>query len=183
MAEWTRKKPTGALPRVVTPNLLWTGGCLSIEYQGELAHGHFSTYVVLGSEKSILVDTGHASHWNAAEKHVEEFLNGRPLDYVFPTHAEFPHGGLAAHWMKKYPNAICVGDIPEYPLYWPDLAPRIRQIAVGDEVDLGDRKMVFVPAIWRDLKSLWAFDTVGASSLCLTAFPICTTTRPANATS
>ncbi len=161
MKQWSRKKPTGELPRVVTPNLLWTGGCLSIEYQGELAHGHFSTYVVLGSEKSILVDTGHASHWKAAEKHVEEFLDGRPLDYVFPTHAEFPHGGLAAHWMKKYPNAICVGDVPEYPLYWPDLASRIRQVAVGDEIDLGDRKMVFVPAIWRDLKSLWAFDTVG----------------------
>jgi hypothetical protein len=34
MAAWTRDKPTGELPRVVTPNLLWTGGCLSIEYQG-----------------------------------------------------------------------------------------------------------------------------------------------------
>ena len=161
MNRMVAQETQGRLPRVVTPNLLWTGGCLSIEYQGELAHGHFSTYLVLGSEKSMLVDTGHASHWKAAEKHVEEFLDGRPLDYVFPTHAEFPHGGLAAHWMKKYPNAICVGDVPEYPLYWPDLAPRIRQIAVGDEIDLGDRKMVFVPAIWRDLKSLWAFDTVG----------------------
>src|SRR5690242_17886329 len=53
MHQWSRKKPRGELPRVVTPNLLWTGGCLSIEYQGELAHGHFSTYLVLGSEKSM----------------------------------------------------------------------------------------------------------------------------------
>jgi len=161
MTEWTRDKPTGELPRIVTPNLLWTGGCLSIGYQGELAHGHFSTYVVRGSEKTMLVDTGHASHWKAAEKHVEDFLGDRPLDYIFPTHAEFPHGGLAAHWMKKYPNAICVGDVPEYPLYWPDLAQRIRQIKVGDEIDLGDRKMVFVPAIWRDLTTLWAYETTG----------------------
>ena len=66
MAAWTRDKPTGELPRVVTPNLLWTGGCLSIEYQRELAHGHLSTYVVRGSKKTMLVDTGHASHWKAA---------------------------------------------------------------------------------------------------------------------
>ncbi len=151
-------QPTGELPRTVTPNLFWTGGCLSIEYQGELAHGHFSTYVVLGSEKSMLVDTGHAVHWQKSAKDVETFLNGRPLDYVFLTHGEFPHAGMVAHWLKKYPNAIAIGNVPEHPLYYPHLADRIRMIKAGDQINLGDRNMVFIPAVWKDLPTLWAFD-------------------------
>ena len=56
-------QPTGELPRKVTPNLFWTGGCLEVSYSGEIVHGHLSTYLVKGSEKSMLVDTGHPMNW------------------------------------------------------------------------------------------------------------------------
>lgn len=159
MNEIAPEHAKGTLPRVVIPDLLWTGGCLPFNYRSEMVHGHFSTYLVRGSEKTILIDTGHPVHWKKVERDVEQFLAGRPLDYVFLTHGEFPHAGLVAQWLEKYPNAIAVGHIPEYPLYYPELAHRMKVVHPGDSLDLGDRHMFFVPAVWRDLVTLWAFDT------------------------
>lgn len=155
---WT--KPRGQLPRAVTPNLFWTGGCSKSTYQGHQVHGSFSCYLVKGSEKTVLVDTGHPMHWHKLQKDVEEFLDGRPLDYVFATHTEMPHSGLIAHWLEKYPNAVAVGDLRDFDMYYPAVADRRRNVAIGDHLDLGDRKLIFVPAIWRDIRnSLWAYDT------------------------
>ena len=152
--------PRGALPRVVTPSLLWTGGCLPLNYHGEIVHGHFCNYVVRGSKKTMMIDTGHPAHWPGIENDVETFLEGRPVDYIFITHGELPHAGLVTQWFEKYPGAIAFGDISEYPLYYPEYAHRFRDVKAGDGVDLGDRRVVFTPAIWRDLATtLWAFDT------------------------
>lgn len=150
---------TSELPRVVIADLLWTGGCLPFPYRGEMVHGHFSTYLVRGSKKTILIDTGHPVHWKKVEHDVEQFLAGRPLDYVFLTHGEFPHAGLVAQWLEKYPEAVAVGYIPEYHLYYPELADRMKMVRPGDNLDLGDRHIFFLPAVWRDLVTLWAFDT------------------------
>ncbi len=151
-------EPTGSLPRLVNDNLLWTGGCLTIDYKGEATHGHFSLFVIRGSRKTMMIDTGHAIHWREAAQHVADFLGDRPLDYVFMTHGEFPHAGLMPHWLNKYPDAIAIGALPEYPLYYPDLADRMQMVKAGDTIDLGDRVIEFVPSIWRDLPTLWAFD-------------------------
>lgn len=150
---------SGHLPRLILPDLLWTGGCLPLEYRGETVHGHMGAFLVRGSAKTMLIDTGNPLHWKQIERDVEAFLGDRPLDYVFLTHGEFPHAGLMAQWLEKYPEAVAVGNIPEYPLIYPDLAHRITQVQAGDSIDLGDRRIVFLPAVWRDLETLWAFDT------------------------
>jgi flavorubredoxin len=128
-------------------------------YLGRVVHGHFSTYLIKGSEKSLLVDAGHPMHWSLLEPAVEDFLDGRSLDYVFATHGEFPHIGCLPHWLRKYPTAVAVGEVCDYDLYYPDLASRIAPSRVGDRFNLGDREIVVVPAIWRDIPTLWAFDT------------------------
>ena len=98
-------------------------------------------------------------NWPTLEGEVDAFLAGRTLDYIFLTHQEFPHGGLVEQWMRKFPNAIAVGDLSEYRFYYPELFYRMKMVEAGDYLDLGDRKFVFVPAIWRDLNnSLWGFD-------------------------
>lgn len=149
-----------ALPRKVTADLLWTGGCLPLNYHGEAVHSHFSNYVIRGSQKVALVDTGHPVHWRDIERDVEIFLDGRPIDYIFITHGELPHAGLISQWFEKYPEAIALGDIREYPLYYPEYVSRFVNVQAGEHIDLGDRRLVFVPAIWRDLATtLWAFDT------------------------
>lgn len=155
-----RDRATGLFPRIMAPDLLWTGGCVDVQYQDRTVHGHFSIYLVKGSEKTILVDTGHPMHWKRVERDVEAFLGERPLDYVFGTHAEFPHAGLLANWLRKYPDCIAVGDLRDYRFFYPDLAHRIAIKRPGDKLDLGDRQFVFLPAIWRDLNNtLWAFET------------------------
>ncbi len=151
---------TGSFPRALSPTLLWTGGCLDISYRGKVVHSHLCTYLVLGSEKTLLVDTGNPSNWREVERDVEGFLGGRPLDYVFCTHVELPHAGLLAQWLDKYPGAVALGRLTDYELYYPAHADRMRNVEPGQSVDLGDRRIVFLPAIWRDLKeTLWAFDT------------------------
>jgi len=154
-----REPATGRFPRCLRPDLLWTGGCLDIPYEGQIVHSHFGVYLVLGSEKSILIDTGHPSHWRDLERHVAEFLDGRPLDYIFPTHLELPHAGLIQEWMQAYPDAIAVGRMDDYPLYYPELAGRMRNVEAGQAISLGDRAFRFLPPVYKDLpQTLWGFD-------------------------
>lgn len=148
------------LPRRITPDVLWTGGCMELELRGELVHSHFGNYVVRGTRKTLLVDTGHPIHAEAIESALDGFLGERPIDYIFPTHGEFPHFGLLPKWMRKYPDALVVGDARDYPLYYPEESHRFRVMSIGDAIDLGGREFAFVPAVWCDLKdTLWGFDT------------------------
>ncbi|QIB33115.1 MBL fold metallo-hydrolase [Ancylobacter pratisalsi] len=148
------------LPRRVARDILWAGGCMELELDGELVHSHFGIYALRGTEKTMLIDTGHPIHAERIDAALDGFLGGRELDYIFVTHAELPHCGLLPKWMAKYPQARLVGDVRDYPLYYPEIADRILPMKVGESVDLGGRRIVLVPAIWCDLKdTLWAFDT------------------------
>lgn len=148
------------LPRRITKNVLWTGGCIELTLQGETVHSHFANYVVRGEERVLMIDTGHPIHAEAIESAIDEFLEGRVVDYIFPTHGEFPHFGLLPRWMRKFPEAVVVGEVRDYPLYYPEEAHRFRMLEVGEPLDLGGRKFFPVPAVWCDLKdTLWGFDT------------------------
>lgn len=148
------------LPRLLTPDVLWTGGCVELEIRGERVHSHFGNYVVRGTRTSILVDTGHPMHAEAIERTLDEFLGVAQPGYIFPTHAEYPHCGLLPKWLAKYPEASVIGDVGDYALHYPEHAGRFVQKDPGDFVDLGGRKFVVVPAIWCDLKETrWGFDT------------------------
>src|SRR5262245_55846737 len=81
------------LPRLINPDFLWIGGCLDIDYKGEAVHSHFGAFVVRGTSKTLMIDTGHPFHRPQIEPALDEFLGGRPLDYILPTHVELPHCG------------------------------------------------------------------------------------------
>lgn len=163
--------PTGRFPRKISDTLMWTGGCLDFDYKGSKAHSHFSAFLQTGIEKSVLIDSGHPVHFADLDRHVADFLGGRPLDYLFITHGEFPHGGALPHWMRRYPDLVVVGPMRDYGLYYPEFAHRIRSVSAGDSLDLGDRRFVFLPAIWRDLpRSLWAFETLERTLFVADAF-------------
>jgi flavorubredoxin len=80
---------------------------------------------------------------------------------VFPSHQEIPHSGNLGRLLKKYPNCKAVGDVRDYHLFHPEIdLDRLVQMNHGDELDLGDRKIVFLDAIWKDLQTtMWAYDT------------------------
>ncbi|MGK7866626.1 MBL fold metallo-hydrolase [Falsiroseomonas sp. E2-1-a20] len=148
---------TGSLPRLIAPGCVWTGGCMAASVSGMLAH--YSCFLLMGSQRSILIDTGHPAHAEQVERDVVAALAGRPLDYIFPTHAELPHSGLLERWLSRWPQAVAVGDLRDWPLYLPHLTDRMRHVEGGETLDLGDRNFLFVPPVWRDLPdTLWGFD-------------------------
>lgn len=149
-----------ALPREISPGLIWTAGCLQYDYKGEMWHAHVSTYLLIGSERTLLVDTGHPAHWDVAASTLDQHLGGRALDYILPTHSEMPHSGNLPRLVKKYPEVKILGETRDYHLYYPELAKNLQPMEVGSEIPLGDRSVVILPAIWRDLPStVWAYDT------------------------
>ena len=156
----------GDLPRKIMPDLYWLGGCSnSGAWPGRSIHGarHEATvtYIILGSEKTLMVDTGHFGHWYALEEQLESVLQGRTLDYVFPTHQEIPHAGNLGRLLELYPEAKAVGDVRDYHLFHPEIdLDRLQIMGDGDRVSLGDRDFVFVEAIWKDLSgTMWGYDS------------------------
>ena len=157
----------GGLPRMITPNLAWVGGCSSSDGWPGLAdkrpitHEPCVSYVVLGSEKTLMVDTGHFGHWYSLEGQLDAVLQGRQLDYVFVSHQEIPHTGNLGRLLAKYPKAVGVGDVRDYQLFHPEVdMDRLLLKKHGDKVSLGDRDFIFLDAIWKDLSgTMWGYDT------------------------
>ena len=159
------------LPRLIAPDVLWTGGCVELRLRGELVHTHFSNFVVKGSEKVLLFDTGHPDFAARIEHDLLEFLDGRAADYILVSHCEFPHFGLAPKWLEMFPGCKLLGDVRDHHLYYPEYAHRMERVHPGDRIDLGDRDVVVLPSIWADLpETLWGFETRNRILFCSDGF-------------
>jgi flavorubredoxin len=154
--------PDGNDPRIareIADGVHWLCGCLKISYKGRDIHSYVAPYLIIGSEKTLLVDSGHPSHWGDLTQKLDERLGDRQLDYVFPTHPELPHAGNSPRLLAKYPGCRIVGDVRDLHMYMPEFEDRMDHKEVGDRIDLGDRNLVFQDAVIRDLiNTLWAFD-------------------------
>lgn len=162
----------GGLPRKALPDLAWVGGCsagagryvpspVSLAARGSLGHEPCLAHVILGSKKTIMLDSGHFGHWWALDGQLDTVLEGRPLDYVFLSHQEIPHTGNMGRLLAKYPNCVAVGDVRDYHLFHPEVdMDRIRPMKHEERLDLGDREIVFLDAFWKDLSgTMWTYDT------------------------
>lgn len=155
------------LPLEVKPGLWWLGGCSDVGtwQQWNAAgpinrHEHINAFLVTSGERTFMVETGHVAHWPAVRRQLEIALDGRDLDYVFPTHSELPHAGNLARLFALYPTARAVGYTDDFRLLFPDIDPsRLTPTGIGDQLDLGGVKISFHDALWKDLPaSLWALD-------------------------
>ena len=155
----------GGLPRKVLPDLAWVGGCSnSAGWPGRanttpVTHEPCMAYVILG-QKTLMLDTGHYGLWYSLEGQLDAMLQGRPLDYVFLSHPEIPHTGNLGRLLAKYPGCKAIGDVRDYHLFHPEVAlDRLVMAKHGDRLDLGDREVVFLDAIWKDLSgTMWTWD-------------------------
>jgi len=173
MSESTPASPQRAyivrgLPRLVLPDLAWIGGCSnSAGWPGPasrrrpITHEPCVAYLILGAQKTVMLDTGHFAHWHSLEGQIEQMLQGRRLDYVFVSHQEIPHTGNLGRLLGKYPQAKAVGDVRDYHLFHPEVAlERLVPMRHGEALDIGDRQIVFLDALWKDLDgTMWAYDT------------------------
>jgi hypothetical protein len=144
--------------REIAPGVFWLPNCLGREEPAGWMHVHAACYLIVGAERTLLVDTGHPAHWASVAETLDALLGDRPLDYVFPTHTEIPHAGNLARLLAKYPSCVAVGDVRDLHLYEPAFAARLATRAERDEIALGGGSIVrFVHAAIRDLpNTLWA---------------------------
>ena len=149
-------------PRQLADNIHWVTDCLVMDHEGETIHAYSSAYLVHGSERSLLVDTGHPKDWASIEAQLDR-LAARglpPVELVFPTHAEVPHAANLGRILNKYPEAVAVGDVRDYHLFFPEFADRLVPREAGDRIDLGGTELLLLEAAIKDLvTSLWAYDT------------------------
>lgn len=147
-------------PREITASIYWVGCCRKMIVDGQPVHNHHSAYLIIGAEHTLLVDTSSPGFWPALEEQLLSVLGDRQLDYVVPTHPEVAHAGNLGHLMAKYPRARLAGDVRDYHLYFPQLAPRLEPVDVGQKIELGGGfAYVVLPAPIRDLpSSVWGFE-------------------------
>jgi flavorubredoxin len=159
-AERPAAQAVHGLPRRLTPSITWLGDCLKRLEAGKPVHVHTSSFLVVGEAETLLVDTGHPTHWSEMQRQLDELLEGRDLDWIFPTHPELPHAGNLNRLLARYPRAAVTGDTRDYALYCPEFVDRLVPRIAGEEVDLGGRRIVFLDAPIKDLPSTqWAYET------------------------
>ncbi len=121
-----------------------------------LEHGtSYNSYLVKGSEKTAIIDTMYPPKTNEYLKRFAENHIGK-VDYIIANHGEQDHSGSIPVLLEKFPNAVvltnskCAENIKNM-LHVP--SEKIREIADGEEVSLGDKtlKFIFAPGVhWPD---------------------------------
>ena len=110
----------------------------------------YNSYLIKGSEKTMLIDTVDPSMQDVLLNHLSE-LGVKSIDYVIANHAEQDHSGAIPQVLEKYPEAkvVCT---PKCKGMLIDLLmiPEERFITVNDReaISLGDRTLEFVYAPW-----------------------------------
>jgi flavorubredoxin len=110
----------------------------------------YNSYLVKGSEKTVLIDTVDPTMEHELFHHLND-LDCRHLDYVVANHAEQDHSGMLLRVLEKYPQAKalctprCKGMLMDFLL-----VPEDRIMTVEDKhaISLGDRTLEFIHAAW-----------------------------------
>jgi flavorubredoxin len=149
-----------AFPRRISDGFAWLGTCLETVFHQHQYHLHMGVYLLIGEKKSLLVDTGTPTYWPMISRQIEELLDGRTLDYVFPTHPEIPHSSALPNILRAYPNARALCDTRDYGLYYPDFIDQLVDVKPYETFDLGGGvEFEVLPALIKDLSnSLWGFE-------------------------
>lgn len=157
-----------AFPREIAEGIFWINKCISAEIDGNPVHVHLSMYLVVGEDRTLLIDTSVPSLFPEILGQVEEALAGRTLDYLFVTHPEVPHSSAMPLFLERFPELKVVGDLRDYHLYFPNYLDRFVSMAHDSALDLGGKAFRFIDAPIKDLpNSMWGYEeTTKAMFVC-----------------
>jgi flavorubredoxin len=108
----------------------------------------YNAYVVVGEQKTALIDSVEPSKWDELEAQLAELP---APDYIVSQHGEQDHSGSIALLTQKYPQATvvanekCKAELIDHVLVPED---RFRVVADGDTLDLGGKTLTFVFTPW-----------------------------------
>ena len=115
----------------------------------------YNSYIVLGSEKTAVIDTMYPKFTKEYLKSFDE--NGiTKVDYIIANHGEQDHSGSIPAMLEKFPNAIvvtnavCANNLKEMLLISDE---KIKVIKNDEELSLGDNTLQFkiAPGVhWPD---------------------------------
>ena len=110
----------------------------------------YNSYVVLGGEKSAVMDTVDARFGEEWLANVKAVLGGKTPDYLVVQHMEPDHSANIAAFMDAFPQAKVVSSAPAFRMMknffgkeWDDRRVVVKE---GDTLDLGGRALAFVAA-------------------------------------
>src|ERR1700730_12467790 len=166
-------------PREIAGGVWWEGGCiLRATFSsaadppsglGSNTHSHVTPYLVIGSHRSVLFDTGAPINWTELSDRLDHVLNGRPLDWLVMSHYEIPHAGNLVRLLNKYPSLQVGGNVRDYHLFYPESADRFH---LESTIELGgNRRFLVIPAVIKDLVgTTWGYDTLSQVLFTVDAF-------------
>jgi len=110
----------------------------------------YNSYLIKGSEKTVLVDTMYPPK---ADEYLQKLENAgiENIDYIVCNHGEQDHTGALPKVVKKYPNAKILTnpkckEIIQEMLHIED--DKFQVVADGEEISLGDKTLKFIFAPW-----------------------------------
>ncbi len=167
-------------PRKIAAGVYWTG---AVDWDRRLFDDliplpdgtSYNAYVVQGSERTALIDTVEPEMTAVLMGQLDK-LGVEQLDYVIANHAEQDHAGSLPQVLARYPEAEVIATPKGVKmLVEMGLAPaeRLRAVADGETLSLGDRTLEFIHAPWvhwpetmltylREDKILFSCDFLGS---------------------
>ncbi|KAF0092427.1 MAG: flavoprotein [Fusobacteria bacterium] len=108
----------------------------------------YNSYLVKGSEKTVIIDTVKDTFLEEYLKNIEELTTFDKIDYIVLNHAEPDHSGSLQKVLEKAINAKVVCSRPASMLVNELVNKQLDYIIVGtgDSLDLGDVSLEFVNA-------------------------------------
>ena len=114
----------------------------------------YNAYVIVGNERTALVDSVDPVKWDTYLANLEELMNELGIegfDYLISHHAEQDHSGSLPFLLDRFPESMvvtnrrCASMLTDHLLIPED---RYLVMGEGDTLDLGGRTLEFIMAPW-----------------------------------
>ena len=110
----------------------------------------YNAYLVVGSEKTALIDTVDPHMTHVLMSRLEK-MNLKKIDYIICNHVEQDHSGAIPTVLERFPEAqiLCSTKAKNMLIEHLGIAEnKITQVKDGEEVSLGDKKLRFIHFPW-----------------------------------
>lgn len=110
----------------------------------------YNSYLIKGSEKTVLVDTMYPPKADEYLQRLED-AGVDKVDYIVCNHGEQDHTGALPKVLKKYPEAVILTnpkcrELIQEMLHVQD--DKFQLVSDGEEISLGDKTLKFIFAPW-----------------------------------